>query len=54
MKYLKVTEAAKELGFSRQTILAWINAGKLKAVKGIKEYRIPEEEIERIKSGKNV
>lgn len=44
-----VTQAAKELGFTRQTILSWINKGRIKAVKGLREYRIPDSEIERLK-----
>lgn len=51
MKYYTVTQTAKELGFTRQTILNWINKGKVKAFRVIKEYRIPESEVERIKKG---
>lgn len=46
-----VTEVAKMLGFTRQTVLLWIKKGKLKAVKVDKEYRISEEEVERLKRG---
>ena len=33
---------------SRQTVLKWINNGKIKAVKVVKVYRIPKEEIDRL------
>lgn len=51
MKYYTVAEVAKELRFSRQTILSWINKGVIKAVRGMRGYRIPEEELERLKRG---
>lgn len=43
-----VTEVAKMFSVSRQTVLKWINNGKIKAVKVVKVYRIPNEEIERL------
>ena len=43
-----VTEVAKQFSVSRQTVLKWIKAGKIKAVKVVKVYRIPNEEIERL------
>lgn len=43
-----VTEVAKMFSVSRQTVLKWINNGKIKAVKVVKVYRIPKEEIERL------
>lgn len=43
-----VTEVAKMFSVSRQTVLEWIKSGKIKAVKVVKVYRIPSEEIERI------
>ena len=43
-----VTEVAKMFSVSRQTVLKWINNGKIKAVKVVKVYRIPKEEIDRI------
>ena len=45
---LTVTEVAKQFSVSRQTVLKWINNGKIKAVKVVKVYRIPKEEIDRI------
>lgn len=41
-----VTEVAKKFSVSRQTVLKWINNGKIKAVKVVKVYRIPKEEID--------
>ena len=43
-----VTEVAKMFSVSRQTVLKWINKGKIKAVKVVKVYRIPKEEIDRL------
>ena len=43
-----VTEVAKLFSVSRQTVLKWINNGKIKAVKVVKVYRIPKEEIDRL------
>ena len=43
-----VTEVAKMFSVSRQTVLKWINNGKIKAVKVVKVYRIPKEEIDRL------
>ena len=39
---------AKMFSVSRQTVLKWINNGKIKAVKVVKVYRIPKEEIDRL------
>ena len=44
----KVSEVAKITGFSRQGVLWWIRKGKIKAIKGMKEYRIPKKEVEKI------
>ena len=44
----KVSEVAKMTGFTRQAVLGWIKRGKVKAIKGIKEYRIPKKEVEKI------
>lgn len=43
-----VTEVAKMFSVSRQTVLKWIKTGKIKAVKVVKVYRIPKEEIDRL------
>lgn len=50
-EFYTVTETAKRLGFSRQTILTWINKGVISAVRGIHEYRVPVSEVERLKKG---
>lgn len=41
-----VTEVANKFSVSRQTVLKWINKGKIKAVKVDKVYRIPREQID--------
>ena len=43
---LTVTEVAKTFSVSRQTVLKWINKGKIKAVKVDKVYRIPKKQID--------
>ena len=43
-----VTEVAKMFSVSRQTVLKWINKGEIRAVKVVKVYRIPKEEIDRL------
>ena len=43
-----VTETARIFGVSRQTIISWINKGRIKAIRPLKEYRIPESEIDRL------
>ena len=43
-----VTEVAKQFSVSRQSVLKWIKTGKIKAVKVVKVYRIPKEEIDRL------
>lgn len=48
---LKVTDVAKELNVTRQTIVNWIKSGYIKAVKIGTVYRIEEEEVERLKKG---
>ena len=45
---LTVTEVATMFSVSRQTVLKWINNGKIKAVKVVKVYRIQKEEIDRL------
>lgn len=43
-----VTEVAKMSSVSRQPVLKWIKTGKIRAVKVVKVYRIPNEEIDRL------
>lgn len=47
----RIAEVAKILGFKERTVRQWIADGKIKAVKIMSEWRIPEEEIERLKKG---
>ena len=47
-KMYTVTEVANMFSVSRQTVLKWIKTGKIKAVKVVKVYRIPKEEIDRL------
>ena len=49
MEQYTVTQAAKELGFSRQTVLKWITQKKINAFRIDRVFRIPEREIKRIK-----
>ncbi len=51
MAMLKVTEVAERLGVSRQTVLTYINKGLINAQRYVREYRIDEEEVERLKKG---
>lgn len=50
---LKIKEVAEQLGFSENCIRAWIKSGRIKAVKIFYEWRIPQEEVDRIKKGDN-
>lgn len=47
----KVKEAAKILGFTELTIRNWIKIGKINAIKVFSQWRIPEDEIYRLKNG---
>ena len=51
-KVYTVAEAAKELGFTRQTVLNWIKQGKIESFKVMRDYRINESEIKRIRGAK--
>ena len=48
---LKPETVAEELQISVYTIKEWIKKGKIKAVKVGRFWRIPEEELERLKMG---
>jgi len=54
VKLYRTGEAAKKLGVSKMTVLRWIKAGKLKAHRIGKEYRVPESEIKRLLGGKTL
>lgn len=46
---LSTGQAAKRLGVTRGTVLNWIKAGHIKALKiGPKVYKIEEKEVERL------
>jgi excisionase family DNA binding protein len=45
-RYLSLTEARDALGISERTAYRWIKAGKLRAFKPGRDYRIPESAIE--------
>ena len=47
----KIKEVAKILGFTDRAVRKWDVEGKIKAVKIMSEWRIPEEEVERLKKG---
>lgn len=51
-KVFTVAEVAKELGFSRQTVLIWIKEGKLQAFRVSRDYRINESEVKRVRGEK--
>lgn len=48
---LRISEVAKELGFTERAVREWVRAGKIKAVKVMSEWRIPQEELDRLKRG---
>ena len=47
----KIKEVAEILNFSERTIRQWVIDGKINAVKIMSEWRISEEEVERLKKG---
>ena len=51
---LTVTNFAQEMGVTRQTVLNWIEKGVIMAVKPVKEYRINESELKRLKAGEKI
>ena len=52
MKLLTRKEAAERIGVTPTTLSAWIKAGKIKAARPGRAYRIPESEIERLLEAK--
>lgn len=48
----RIKEVAKMLGFTERAVRQWVVDGKIKAVKIMSEWRIPAEEVERLKQGK--
>lgn len=47
----RIKEVAQILGFTEQAVRKWVRTGKIKAVKIMSEWRIPEEEVDRLKRG---
>lgn len=47
----RIKEVAQELGFTERAVRQWIKDGKIKAVKIMSEWRIPKDEVERLKRG---
>ena len=44
----RIREVAKMLGFTERAVRQWVVDGKIKAVKIMSEWRIPEDEVERL------
>jgi len=51
-KYITPSEAASELGLVKNTVIAQIKKGNIKAHRVDREYRIAKSEIQRIKEGR--
>ena len=51
--YLKVKQAAEIIGVKPVTVLRYIKAGKLKAYRLVKEYRLREEDVREFVEGKD-
>lgn len=47
----RIKEVAQILGFTERAVREWVKTGKIKAVKIMSEWRIPEEEVDRLKRG---
>ena len=47
----RIREVAQILGFTERAVRQWVMDRKIKAVKIMSEWRIPEEEVERLKRG---
>jgi len=47
----RIKEVAKILNFTERAVREWVRTGKIKAVKIMGEWRIPTEEVERLKRG---
>ena len=45
----RIREVAQILGFAEWAVRQCVRAGKIKAVKIMSEWRIPEEEVEQLK-----
>lgn len=47
----RIKEVAEALNFKESAVRRWVVTGKIKAVKIMSEWRIPDEEVERLKRG---
>lgn len=47
----RIKDVAHILGFTERAVREWVRTNKIKAVKIMSEWRIPEEEVERLKRG---
>ena len=47
----RIKDVAKILNFTERAVREWVRTGKIKAVKIMGEWRIPTEEVERLKQG---
>ena len=47
----RIKEVAKILNFTDRAVREWVRTEKIKAVKIMGEWRIPAEEVERLKRG---
>ncbi|AEC51523.1 resolvase related protein [Pyrococcus sp. NA2] len=47
-KFYKPSEVAELLNYNKVTIIRWIHAGKINAIKIGRDFRIPEEEVQRL------
>ena len=50
-EFYTIKEIAKILGFKERSVRQWVVDGKIKAIKVFSEWRIPKEELERLKKG---
>lgn len=50
----RIKEVAQILGFTERAVRQWVVDGKIKAVKIMSEWRIPEDEVERLKRGEKL
>lgn len=46
-----IKQVAEMLGFKERAVRQWVKDGKIKAIKVFSEWRIPKEELERLKKG---
>jgi excisionase family DNA binding protein len=53
-KYMAAQDVADELGVDVQTVRRWIHAGRLRAFKPGKEYRIRETDLEKFLASREV